>query len=68
MENILEDCNCLQYNDKMKFIGSLYHEIDWLEESIITLNKTKGTYIKFRNEIIPEYHDLIKRIENTPDC
>lgn len=64
----LEDCKCLQYNDKIKIIGALGREINRLEKVISTFDKTEGAFKEFKDEIIPEYDDLIKKIGNTPDC
>lgn len=64
----LEDCKCLQNNDKIKIIGALNREKNRLEEIITHLDKTEGAFLKFKDEIIPEYTDLIKIMWDTPDC
>lgn len=57
------DCNCMEYNDKLLTIGALIREKNRLGEAI------KDSDIDVIKRInIPEYEDLISRIENIPEC
>lgn len=65
----LEDCKCINYDDKVKIIGALIDTKGNLEKKTIkTLDKTSEAYKTIMNEIIPEYDDLLDRLGNTPDC
>ena len=62
--------DCINYSDKILITGALIREKDRLKAVIknLDIQEDIDTINIFKNEIIPEYEDLISRINNIPNC